>query len=584
MLVGSKRFLLTLAFLFLSAGAWCQNDGVPNSGKPDNSLSSASSASDTSSTSTKPLSSADLQEKLKFRSQSILVQVPVIVNDKHGSHVHGLTKNEIHVLENGKEQAIRVFEEKFAVEGDFPVAPSHAGEFHNLVLSDQQPRTVTVIALDTVNTPYLDQVIGRQQLLKYLAESLDSSKATALMVMTSHGLEVVQGLTGDTMHLVEALKKVSSEPEAMYGVSPETQADAAESNLSLPDAFTPGALSQFIRYGDAEVGRIKQEEAIETTLNSLMEVAWALSGVPGRKSLIWATGGFPFELTTPTSLPAGSLGFLYQRTIDALAEAQVSVYPVDVRGLTSADSGIGPHVGAWSQAERTRVAWLQATTLDTMDDFADLTGGKAFYNTSDLATSFKRAADDSSSYYLVGYYLNMQNKNPGWREIKVKVDRKDVQVRARKGFYATNGSIKMEEVRRTDLRYALTSPIEGTGVPVSVQWLGQSNDKGATRKEAFLVRLPVDGLSPDPAGPNKFNFDVAAAVYPANSKAVKPTATLAKTFTPSLSDAQLASVRASGIGFNDAFDLAPGAYAVRFVVRDNVTGKIGSVTAPLTVN
>ena len=76
-----------------------------------------------------------------------------------------------------------------------------------------------------------------------------------------------------------------------------------------------------------------QENAIETTMNAFLGIAWSLSGVPGRKSLIWATGGFPFSMDSPSSVPGGYLSLLYERTMLALNEAQISVYPVDIRGL-----------------------------------------------------------------------------------------------------------------------------------------------------------------------------------------------------------------------------------------------------------
>jgi hypothetical protein len=212
-----------------------------------------------------------------------------------------------------------------------------------------------------------------------------------------------------------------------------------------------------------------------------------------------------------------------------------------------------------------------------------MTGGKAFYNTNDLATCFKRAADDASSYYMVGYYLDLKNNHAGWRNLKVKVDRKDTEVRARKGFLVTNATLRMDLNRSTDLNFALTSPIEGTGIPVTVKWLNVAGT-GSTKQAGFLVQLPFSGLAFDPTGTNKVNFDFAAAAYPVKSKDGKPATTMGKSFVTALTEAQIAAVKAKGVSFNYALDLAPGQYSVRFVVRDNVSGKIGSVTAPLTVN
>jgi CRP-like cAMP-binding protein len=97
------------------------------------------------------------------------------------------------------------------------------GEFSNLAAAQgEQPRSVTVIALDTVNTPFLDQTYARKQLLKYLARNLDSSQVFGLVLITSRGLRVAQGLTGDTRQLIEALNKVSGELPAMTGIDIDT--------------------------------------------------------------------------------------------------------------------------------------------------------------------------------------------------------------------------------------------------------------------------------------------------------------------------------------------------------------------------
>jgi len=534
--------------------------------------------------------SANDEGKIEFRTQTILVQVPVVVSDKNGNHVRGLNKNDLHLFENGKEQTISTFEEMVASNSRLPAVAPQPGEFRNLTLSEQQPRTVTVIALDTVNTPFLDQFVGRRELVKYLANSLDSGQVLALMIITSHGLKIVHGLTGDPEQLLKALKKVSSETPAMQGVDQEVQEDVATGDIpGLATLFSQStdptaAVEAFMEHGDAVSAQFQQQNAIETTLNGFRGIAWALSGLPGRKSLIWATGGFPFTILSPASIPGGYLSTLYERTMAALMQAQISVYPVDVRGLdpTPSQQDVSRSRAPTSQQMINRT-WLHQSTTDTLDEFAEMTGGKAFYNTNDLASSFKRAAADASSYYLVGYYLDVHNNKAGWRELKVKVDKKDTEVRARKGFFVTNATLRMDLTRSSDMVYALASPIEGTGVPISVKWLGISGD-GPTKKAGFVVQLPPDGLSFDPSGQNRLNFEFAVAAYSPNSKNGEPADTKGQSFATALSEAQMATLHTKGVGFSNTLDLAPGQYAVRFVVRDNVTGKIGSVTAPLTVN
>jgi hypothetical protein len=97
--------------------------------------------------------------------------------------------------------------------------------------------------------------------------------------------------------------------------------------------------------------------------------------------------------------------------------------------------------------------------------------------------------------------------------------------------------------------------------------------------------MPADGVSIEASnGQNHLDFDFAAAAYVNNGKPGKAVVTTGKTVTANVADAQMASLRASGIDMKNALELGPGQYVVRVVIRDNVTGKIGSVTAPLTVN
>jgi VWFA-related protein len=288
-----------------------------------------------------PGETADNEGKIEFRSETILIQVPIVITDKSGNHVHELPKESFHIYENGKEQKITSLEEIVSTTTKLPVIVPKPGEFTNLTLSEQAPRAVTVIVLDTVNTPLLDQSTGRRELVKYLANNLDATQVRALMIITSHGLKIVQGLTGDPEQLVTVLKKASGEMPALQGVNIATQTDAALDDIPTAEEIkSQGApprkmMDQFIERGDAIHAQFQQSNAIETTMNAFLGIAWSLSGIPGRKSVIWATGGFPFTIADPAVVPGGYLSQLYERTMEALRAAQISVYPVDVRGLAS---------------------------------------------------------------------------------------------------------------------------------------------------------------------------------------------------------------------------------------------------------
>jgi len=542
---------------------------------------------------------AEDEGKIKFRSETTLIQVPVVVTDKSGNHLQGLNKDDFRIFENGKEQKISTFEEFVASTSKIPPPPTSPGTYSNLGVSEsgKQAHAVTVLVIDTVNTPFLDQAVGRHELVKYLANNMDTSQILALMIINSSGVKVVQGLTGDPNQLLQVLKKVGGELPQNQGTSVDYQANAAlgdipqtvDSSQTTNIAVMMAAVQSFQDYADTFAAQFQQSRAIEMTMNSFLSIAWSLSGVPGRKSIIWATSGFPFVISAPDVVP-GNLGPLYERMMKALIDGQISVYPVDVRGIITRGEGEATPQGgflnrAGSPAPGTRNnrMWLNADMIQSLNEFADMTGGKAFYNTNDLAGSFKRAADDSSSYYLVGYYLDTKNNHAGWRQLKVEVGKKDVEIRARKGFFVTRATVDPDSTRDYDLHTALTSPIDGTGVPVTLKWTGITGE-GDKKKAGYQIQIPPNAVTIEGGDQSKLNFDIAIAAYNNKSKDDKPVVMQGQTIDTAITPQQLASVRSSGITINKNFEVGPGQYSVRLVIRDSATGKIGTVTAPLTVN
>jgi len=533
---------------------------------------------------------ADEEGRLVFRSQSVLVQVPAVVSDKTGNHVHNLTKDVFKVLENGKPQRIMTFEEVNAGGLRPQVATPPPGTFSNLALDGKQPFSVTVIALDTINTPFLDQFYGRKQLIKYLAGTLDSGHVVGLVVIGSKGVRVLSGLTTDPGLLITALKKTSGELSPTETFSTDGKVLAASDNQpsELTGGISAGAdpgskMREFILKADALEGGYQQARATEDTLRAFLAMAWSLAGVPGRKSLIWATSSFPFLLDSPFAAPGGNLSLLYERTIAALNDAQVAVYPVDVRGLVStAPTGDATYSGDLSGPEFGNAAasrsWLQTSSSTSLEVFAELTGGRAYYNTNDLATSFKRAADDSSSYYLLGYYLDSRDTKPGWRKLQVQVQGKDWEVRARTGVLVTNATLDPQLTHQADIDLALISPLDSTGIPVAIQWQ-QVVPEGDKRRVEFALRVPATSVI-DEANQNRFDVDFIAL---ADRKGT-PAGKAGQTIKGSIPPAALPKIKAEGIFYKNALELPSGDYQVRFVVRDNLSGKIGSVSLPLRVN
>lgn len=531
--------------------------------------------------------SANEEPHLVFRSRTVLVQVPAVVTDKSGNHIHDLTKADFKVLENGRQQKISLCEEITpGVTNPAPVS-NQSGIFSN-VSSDGDTRPLMIIALDTINTPFLDQANGRKQLIEYLTRTLDSRQRIALFVIGEKGVRVLNGIDGDPATFLAALKKVAGEVASMENFTSEEKMRAAGGAPSAllgptPPGGDPGEkIRKFILYADAVEAGYKQDRAVEDTMRAFLAIAWSLSGVPGRKSLLWLTGSFPFALDSPSSVPGGGLATLYERTMDALNDAQISVYPIDIRGLVNispmADLNFsgGVHGDDLGQTAQARSA-LQDSSLQSLQNFAEMTGGRAYFNNNDLATGFKRAEDDASSYYLLSYYGDSHNTEAGWHKLKVEVSRKGVEVRARTGFLVTNTTSNPQLMQHADIAFALSSPFDSTGVQVTARWK-DALPGGDKRKIGFVLQVPSSAVV-DEADQNRFNIDFVVQI----SKDGAPIGDASQNIKGTLAPAVLAKMKSEGFQYNNDLELPPGQYQTRFVVRDNLRGKIGSVTAPLTV-
>lgn len=135
-----------------------------------------------------------------FKGQSQLVVVSAIVRDKHGNHVSGLIKDDFTILEDGKRQEIKIFEELKTTAGALSVsAPSSPNEFTNRATPEtaSTPHRLTIIAFDLLNMPTLKQTDARKALWDFLAEAANSMEPTAVYSIGSRGVEAVSDFTTD---------------------------------------------------------------------------------------------------------------------------------------------------------------------------------------------------------------------------------------------------------------------------------------------------------------------------------------------------------------------------------------------------
>ncbi|MBI2678757.1 MAG: VWA domain-containing protein [Candidatus Koribacter versatilis] len=559
------------------------------------------------------------QSAATFQAESNLVLVPVVVADRSGKHISGLQQSDFVVQDQGKEQKIVSFEEVKQAPGQM-TKPQRPGEYTNAVDAGSA-RGMTIIVLDQVNTPFLDQAYARAQLLKFLAQHINANEPTALITVGRKGVRVIHDFTTETAVLLAALKRVSARTDnltASHATADTTVATIGVGANAQSVMVETSALDAFYRGTDGSYGAFQLTQAIELTLSALMHLAIGMEGIPGRKSVIWATGGFPFTLTASGELASlryntagatrsqlggataggvlGSSGNLpplpestaasnddifanlrpqIQRTMQALNKAQIAIYPIDARGLVAYSSA------ASSRVRINDVYGTEAQTHITMNEIASVTGGTAYYNTNDITGAFDRATNESSQYYLLGYYAEKEKK-PGWHKLKVNVSRPGVEVRARTGYMsgvAVNAK-KPDELRNLDIRGAIASPLEYTGLPMRVYVDPAVAGAGNKKKVPFEIVAQPGASAIDTSNKNHLQLDFLAIARDPQGEAAGQVAQKIET---NLADNQLKQVAAEGVNYKGVLQLPPGSYQLRFIVRDNLTGRIGSVVAPVQV-
>jgi hypothetical protein len=326
-------------------------------------------------------------------------------------------------------------------------------------------------------------------------------------------------------------------------------------------------IEAFVLTGQANMRGFYERDRALRSIDGLEAVARHLAGVPGRKNLVWISSGFPFDFRAfgpPTSNSREVMSVETARAARALNDADIAVYVVDARGLVGA---FATEPSARQQTFSTLSTVL--TPIEGLRQFAQLTGGDAFFNTNDIGAAITRAVEDSRLTYVIGYYTDQDEWDGKFRKIGVKVRRDGVDVRHRAGYFA----IPPEPLagRRTDaIMDALESPLEVTALPLSVS--GERIDGGkvtlAIQFEPGTPQLEQRGSTWHGA------VDIAIAqTLPTG----KQTSEADLTVPLALDAATRAQLLKDGLRLTRTIVLRDGAHDIRVVARDVNSGATGSV-------
>jgi VWFA-related protein len=537
------------------------------------------------------------RKPLTFSSKAQYVLVPVIVRDKNKTAVKGLKKEDFTIYEEGKSQPISSVEEISTANTEIK-QDKNLAEFSNSLDSGGQAHKITIIVLDMINTPLLDQTYARRSIIKMLANAPDDGSLIELLAIHAKGITVVHSFTDNPKSLIAAMKLLDNLNGNERFKDPHTADDvraAMNATGHMSAQLTGGqtqsslanyqALMNFATGADDQYFIFQRDAAIGATLQAFQRIAGSVESVPGRKSLIWVTDGFPFYIDGDSSELVGSSSYSnYERTLQVLDNANVAIYPVDSRGLVGIQAddrnryATGDVRGTEDQINA--LARDHNATIGTFRDVADMTGGQPFFNNNDIGNLVKQAMDDSTDYYMLSFPLNKNNKQAGWRKLEVKVKGGGHKIRARQGYFVTRATLEQFDARQPDLDSALSSPLEFTSLPIQAKWVGDPSPGKTGKIVTFELDLPGTAISPE-ENENKVSLDFRVSAVTPQGEAKGD---VKQTFEGTLPAAGAETLKKDGVKYKSSFELAPGEYTVHFVVRDNITGKVGSVIAPLKVS
>jgi len=540
------------------------------------------------------------EETPEFAAGVEVVDVDAVVTDKKGNPIRGLTQADFVIEEDGVPQEIVSFQ---AVElPELPVAeiPERPRISTNTEERDESGRTFIVVFDDVHLSPFQAER-AKSAVVEFLKNGTRPGDNVTLLATGGgawwttrmpHGqpelIEMVGRLEGRNIEPYRGMDRMT-DYEAMrihlyrdgevyarvhrrfdtYGVNP-----LAASNTGGID----GGYEDPLVYGRAAEVYYQSITKNRATLQMIERILKALETTSGRKSVVLVSEGFIYDPNLDE----------FKDVKEASRRSNAPIYFLDTRGLEGLPVYMSAEVGPPLEGPDLGRAFLD--TLDASEGSESLaldTGGFTVKNTNDLAEGLQRIADDSRNYYVLGYLPSNTTADGKFRKIKVDVERDGVKVRARKGYYAPGRDTKEEEEGSTvdpQLQAALDSPWELDGVPLRMTayvfeetLLGKARTMVVTEVDvtrfAFEDRLDVSsGEASGRRFTNAAEFFLVVA-HRESGEFFQYDQKIDMRLRPET----LKRVGAEWLPIIREFELAPGHYQAKIVVRDENAKVVGTL-------
>jgi VWFA-related protein len=534
-----------------------------------------------------------------FSAKVNLVMVPVVVRDGKGKAIGTLQKEDFQLFDKGKPQVISKFSIEKAGESVIPAevatdeAATDKGE-----KSDKSAPTIAqrfvIYLFDDVHSSNADLMQSRNAADRHLSESLDPAARAAIFTTSGQGNV---DFTDDRVKLHEALMKLMARPtlgaagsecpdityymaDLIQNKNDSTALHAAAQEVlatcAPPPPIPPNApnYQQIMQQAEQNAENVSHSTAMNiltlgerdtrlafTVLESAIR---RLAAAPGDRTLILVSSGF--VLTDDLRQEETDI-------MDRAIRANVRISSLNARGLYAfipgGDASQGSSAGGAGvitvKAQYQRESALAEEGI--MAELADATGGRYFHNNNDLKAGFNQVAASPEFVYVLGFSPQNLKLDGAFHALKVSLKMSHgLELQARRGYYAPKHLPDPEEDAKREIQEAMFSRDELQDIPIEMHMqFFKSSDVAA--KIAVLARVNVKNLRFRKAdGRNNDNLTILSGVFDRNGNYITG---MQKVVEMRLLDATLEKVLNSGITVKSNFDVAPGSYVIRLVVRDS---------------
>src|SRR5580700_3807618 len=503
--------------------------------------------------------------------KSQLVVETVVVKDKQGKHILGLTAQDFAITEDGAPQKITFCEHQNLAANalPLPVAPPGSEElklYKRLARTQVTPeapdseryknRRLLALYFDMSAMRPADQLRALSAAEQFLRTQMTTVDLVAILRYQGGSVDILQDFTADRNKLLSILQTlIVGEGQG----SVETIDDASS-------ADTGAAFGQ----DDSEFNVFNTDRQ----LSALETAAKMLGQLNEKKSLIYFASGLRLNgIDNQAQLRA---------TVDAAIKAGVSFWPVDARGLVAeaplgdATQGSPGNSGVYSGAAAIANTTNLQLSQDTLFALAGDTGGKALLDNNDLDRGIVQAQEAISDYYILGYYASNKVQNGRFRRVKVSLTNDSgANLTYRQGYYADklfSRFTAVDKERQLEDALMLDDPITELSIAMEIDHF-QLN-----RAEYFVpivVKIPGRELALAKRGGAEhtlidFVGEIKDLVGGTTVTNVRDNVNI------KLSDATAAELARRPIEYDTGFTLLPGKYMIKFLARDDETGRIGT--------